>query len=78
MDYILPQYIKPPCKDCADRDVGCHARCEKYLAYRAELDGIKEKIADESAGAAVAAHGIWRHRHSLQYTEAGRKALRQK
>ena len=40
MDYILPQYIKSPCKNCSDRDVGCHAKCEKYLAYRTELDAI--------------------------------------
>lgn len=78
MDYILPQYIKPPCKDCADRDIGCHARCVKYLAYRAELDDIKEKIAEESAGAAVASRGIWKNRHSLRCTEAGRKALSQR
>lgn len=22
-----------PCKDCPDRKVGCHAVCEKYIAY---------------------------------------------
>ena len=24
-----------PCKDCPDRKMGCHGRCEKYLAFRA-------------------------------------------
>lgn len=31
--------VKPPCKDCADRTVGCHAGCERYQAFRAEIDG---------------------------------------
>ena len=78
MDYILPQYIRPPCKDCADRDVGCHAKCERYLAYRTELDAINERRSKENAGAAVAWRGIYDRRHSLQFTEAGRRALSQR
>ena len=27
-----------PCKDCPDREVGCHSTCEKYKAFRAEKD----------------------------------------
>ena len=26
----------PPCKDCKDREIGCHSRCEKYGKFRAE------------------------------------------
>lgn len=33
-----------PCKDCPDRKVGCHSQCEKYKAWRAEYDKLKEKI----------------------------------
>lgn len=29
--------MTPPCKGCAERAVGCHAVCEKYQAYRAEM-----------------------------------------
>ena len=29
-----------PCKDCQNRKVGCHARCEEYLAWRASLDSV--------------------------------------
>ena len=25
---------RPPCKDCEDRKVGCHAECEKYRTYK--------------------------------------------
>lgn len=31
-----------PCKDCEDRQVGCHAKCEKYRLYKQELDGLKK------------------------------------
>ena len=24
-----------PCKDCPDRQMGCHGQCEKYQTYRA-------------------------------------------
>lgn len=30
-----------PCKDCPDRVVGCHGKCEKYQAYRVEVDELK-------------------------------------
>ena len=26
------------CKDCTDRELGCHSWCETYLNARAELD----------------------------------------
>jgi hypothetical protein len=25
--------VQCPCKDCKDRKVGCHAKCEKYIKY---------------------------------------------
>lgn len=28
------------CKDCPDREVGCHSKCEVYLKYRAKQDLI--------------------------------------
>lgn len=30
-----------PCKDCADREVGCHGKCDKYAQYREELNQSK-------------------------------------
>lgn len=26
------------CKDCRDREIGCHGKCETYLRYRAKQD----------------------------------------
>lgn len=28
------------CKDCPNREVGCHSKCETYLKYRAKQDLI--------------------------------------
>lgn len=41
--------MKPPCGvNCPDRHVGCQSRCEKYLAYRAEIDERKPKLYADS------------------------------
>lgn len=36
--------ITPPCKECAERKVGCHGECEKYDDYTKHLKTEKEKI----------------------------------
>lgn len=30
-------------RDCSDRSAGCHGKCEKYKAYRAECDRVMEE-----------------------------------
>lgn len=37
-----------PCKNCKDRYVGCHSKCEKYKEYAAECEVIREKRRKES------------------------------
>lgn len=32
--------LNSPCKDCVDRTMGCHGKCEKYSAYRVEVDKL--------------------------------------
>ena len=27
-----------PCKNCGDREIGCHSKCEKYRTFREPLD----------------------------------------
>lgn len=29
------------CKDCPDRYIGCHAKCEKYLREKADYECLK-------------------------------------
>jgi hypothetical protein len=35
--------MKNPCYDCQDREVGCHARCEKYIAWADERNRQNEE-----------------------------------
>jgi hypothetical protein len=35
---------KSPCKNCVDRHLKCHSTCEKYLAFRKELDDLREVV----------------------------------
>ena len=35
----------PPCKDCPNREIGCHSKCKKYIQFKNDLkkDKVKEK-----------------------------------
>jgi hypothetical protein len=33
-----------PCKDCKDRYIGCHGKCERYAEFKEEGERIKEKV----------------------------------
>jgi hypothetical protein len=35
--------MKAPCKNCMQRNLGCHSKCDKYQAFRTELDSINAK-----------------------------------
>ena len=34
---------KPPCKDCPDRHLACHDKCEKYKEWKDYLTETKTK-----------------------------------
>lgn len=36
-----------PCKDCADRHVGCHSTCENYKDYQKKILAVKTTIYKE-------------------------------
>ena len=36
-----------PCRHCTDRQVGCHAVCERYLNWEQEHKADKERIRSE-------------------------------
>lgn len=40
--------LHSPCKDCPDRVVGCHGKCEKYKAYRVEVDNLYRLRAEKN------------------------------
>lgn len=39
--------VKPPCKDCTERYVGCHSKCAAYKSYSEENQRLREKIQNE-------------------------------
>ena len=39
--------IKAPCKDCADRDLGCHSTCKPYKEYKKEHERGTEAMKRE-------------------------------
>lgn len=32
------------CKDCPDRQLGCHDHCEQYLKFKAENDRVRQTM----------------------------------
>ena len=36
-----------PCKDCKERQVGCHSTCEKYLEWNKKWVDNKIKISEQ-------------------------------
>ena len=43
---LFSTYVSSPCKDCMDREVGCHSTCEKYIKYQKEKDEYNKKVRD--------------------------------
>ena len=35
-----------PCKGCTDREIGCHAKCSKYIKWKTEWDRRKNMITE--------------------------------
>ena len=42
MDWNRSNPHNCPCKDCQDRNPGCHDRCEKFREWRAKIDSRNE------------------------------------
>lgn len=38
-----------PCKDCTNRNVGCHGKCDKYISWQQAWRAQKEDILAEKA-----------------------------
>lgn len=49
---IRNRFVKPktkaPCKNCKDRQIGCHAKCSKYIGWRSEYQQRKNAINDHA------------------------------
>lgn len=40
--------MKTPCGNCADRHIGCHAECEKYLMWAKQRDEARMRQRNDS------------------------------
>lgn len=38
----------PPCKDCTDREIGCHSSCEKYKGFLVKLEKARKNYRHEN------------------------------
>ena len=52
--------ITAPCKDCPDRHYACWGSCEKYKAFRKELDRAREARRDEMLRKSVTSESLER------------------
>lgn len=50
LQYSYGSPHKNPCKDCKDRKVGCHSKCEKYKSFREDLEAKNKKARLEKFG----------------------------
>ena len=42
--------MNAPCKDCPDREVGCHGTCEKYQLFRkSRTDYLEQSFAERES-----------------------------
>ena len=62
--------VKPPCKDCIKREIGCHSKCDDYKAWSQEQQERKAKknrnIPGTANEAKVVGHSVltkFRRRH---------------
>ena len=51
-----------PCRNCEDRELGCHSHCIAYKQFSAELEKAREKKAKDSIGIDHIVGKIYRQR----------------
>ena len=52
--------IEVPCRTCPDKGCGRHSKCEKYLAYRSELDALRKRQHKNSQAGEFLAENAYR------------------
>lgn len=48
MNTTMTNNRKTPCRDCERREVGCHSKCEDYLAFVKKNEIVKINRAKEN------------------------------
>ena len=55
------------CKDCTERQVGCHATCEKYKEFVAENERKRELMRQDKMKYAIVPHRNNRREHNWKF-----------
>lgn len=63
---------------CPNRHVGCHAECEDFLKYRKAIDAENAERDRVREVNDTVNQTIYKKRHTLVHTAAGRRALSQR
>ena len=59
--------IISPCKDCTERNMKCHGKCERYKNWKHEHEEAREKLrnknqySDSYGGWIKTSQGYWRN-----------------
>ena len=56
---------QPPCKDCTERHIKCHAECDRYKQWSDKLSAIKANKEKEISYAAYYHDAVTRHDSKL-------------
>ena len=54
--------MTPPCKDCTERNLGCHGKCGRYAAYKQEREQIRKAKMDEHYESAAVLRAMKLHK----------------
>lgn len=55
------------CKDCTERQVGCHATCERYQKFVAENERKRELMRQDKMKYAIVPHRNNRREHNWKF-----------
>lgn len=60
--------MNAPCKDCPNRQIGCHSKCEKYQEYARICEEQRQKRLKDNAELGTKLEGIRKaYRRATQY-----------
>lgn len=68
IEYSYGNCKKPsPCKNCKERALGCHDRCERYLEFKHHGQIVKDKVHNNKRKEANCVNFIIRRKKSKEY-----------
>lgn len=41
---LFDNTVSSPCKDCVDREVGCHSTCARYIKFQKDKEEYNKKV----------------------------------